>query len=172
MTLAGCGTTNPAHSQATPAFSSNAIADVEQRLRNQEQRWRGTPYRWGGTSRDGVDCSGFVMTVYRDLFDLPLPRSTAEQVQVGQAVDADELQAGDLVFFRPLGRARHVGVYLSAGEFAHASTSEGVTISRLDEDYWRKAYWTTRRVLPSAETSSPPPSTVDKDRASRRRVGW
>ncbi len=168
LALAGCGSTNPARSPSTTALSNNG--DVEQRLRVQEQRWHGAPYRWGGASRDGVDCSGFVMTLYRDLFDLSLPRTTAEQVQVGQAVLSGEFQAGDLVFFRPSGGARHVGLYLSAGEFAHASTSEGVTISHLDEAYWREAYWTTRRVLPTAET--PPPSDVDKERPSKRRVGW
>ena len=165
---AGCGSTNLARSPSTAALSNNG--DVEQRLRVQEQRWHGAPYRWGGASREGIDCSGFVMTLYRDLFDLSLPRTTAEQVQVGQAVLSGEFQAGDLIFFRPSGGARHVGLYLSAGEFAHASTSEGVTISHLDEAYWREAYWTTRRVLPTTET--PPPSDVDNKGPSKRRVGW
>jgi len=168
LALAGCGSTNPARSPSTTALPNNG--DVEQRLRVQEQRWHGAPYRWGGASREGVDCSGFVMRLYRDLFELSLPRTTAEQVQVGQAVLSGEFQAGDLVFFRPTGGARHVGLYLSAGEFAHASTREGVTISHLDEAYWREAYWTTRRVLPTAET--PLPSDVDKKRPSKRRVGW
>ena len=172
VTLAGCGSTNPAHSPSTPSFSNNDLGDVERRLRVQEQHWHGTPYRWGGVSRDGVDCSGFVMSVYRDLFDLSLPRTTEEQVRVGQAVLPRALQAGDLVFFRPPGGAHHVGLYLSGGEFAHASTSEGVTISHLDEAYWREAYWTTRRVLPTAETLAPTPTAVDKERPSKRRVGW
>lgn len=181
--LAGCGSTsptrsptapsiNPPPSPSTPSISPDVSEDIEQQLRVQERRWHGTPYRWGGASRDGVDCSGFVMTVYEDLFDLSLPRTTAEQVKIGQAVLPGAFQAGDLIFFRPSGRARHVGLYLGAGEFAHASTSEGVTISHLDERYWREAYWTTRRVLPTAETPAPTPSAVKKKPSATRRVGW
>ena len=172
VALTGCGTTSPARAPSTTALSNNDAATIEQRLRAQERRWHGTPYRWGGSSRDGFDCSGFVMTVYRDLFDLSLPRTTAEQVQLGQAVSPDALQAGDLVFFRPSGKARHVGLYLGAGEFAHASTSEGVTISHLDETYWREAYWTTRRLLPTAEPPAPMPASVQKKPSATRRVGW
>ncbi len=171
--LAGCGSTNPARwsSTASPASpAGNDARDVE--LRAQEQRWHGTPYRWGGLTREGVDCSGFVMTVYQDLFDVSLPRTTAEQVQVGQAVARGELQAGDLIFFHPPGKAHHVGLYLSAGEFAHASTSEGVTISHLDDTYWHEAYWTTRRVLPPTGSLQTASSTLKKERLSKRRVGW
>ena len=91
---------------------------------------------------------------------------------MGQAVAPGELQAGDLIFFHPPGKARALGLYLSAGEFAHASTSEGVTISHLDETYWREAYWTTRRVLPTTGTPQTASSTLKKGRPSKRRVGW
>ena len=173
VVLAGCGSTNPARLSSTASPASPASNDARDgELRAQEQRWHGTPYRWGGLTREGVDCSGFVMTIYQDLFDLSLPRTTAEQVQVGQAVAQGELQAGDLIFFHPSGKARHVGLYLSAGEFAHASTSKGITISHLDETYWREAYWTTRRVLPPPGAPQAASSTLKKGRLSKRRVGW
>lgn len=148
---------------------------VEQRLRAAEQQWHGTPYRWGGVSRDGVDCSGFVMNLYQDLFDLPLPRTTTEQVEAGEAAPPDALQAGDLVFFRTSRKTWHVGIYLSAGEFAHASTSQGVMTSRLDNAYWQEAYWTSRRILPtaSAETAAASRFTMQqKKSSSKRRTGW
>lgn len=170
LALGGCAATNPPRSLSVASTPGLFNRNVEQQLRDHEQRWDGVPYRWGGLSRDGVDCSGFVMTTYQDLFGLSLPRATREQVQVGQAVPPDELQAGDLVFFNLSGRARHVGLYLGAGEFAHASTSEGVTISHLDETYWRKTYWTSRRVLPPPDTL--PPSDLVEERLPKPRAGW
>jgi cell wall-associated NlpC family hydrolase len=56
------------------------------------------------------------------------------------------LMSGDLVFFKPGYKSRHVGIYLGQGEFAHASTSKGVIISRLDDRFWRQCYVTGRRV--------------------------
>ncbi len=170
--LTGCGS---AQRVATEAAETYLPGLIEQRLRAEEQAWHGTPYRYGGVSRDGIDCSGFVMTVYQDLFGMPLPRTTTGQVEAGEAVSADALQAGDLVFFRTSRKTRHVGIYLGDGEFAHASTSQGVTTSRLDNTYWRRTYWTSRRILPtlSAEAASASPSAVQKDpQASSRRSGW
>lgn len=126
-------------------------SNIETVLRAEVQKWWGTPHVLGGEDRSGLDCSAFVRTVYDDLFDLPLPRTTKEQAQVGQAVSERDLQVGDLVFFQPPTKSRHVGIYLSGGEFAHVSSSDGVTISRLDDRYWRSAYWTSRRLLPTVE---------------------
>jgi len=81
------------------------------------------------------------------LFGLYLPRSTAEQARFGRRIERDELLPGDLVFFRIGRRTRHVGIYLGQGEFAHASQSQGVVVSRLDDPYWARRYWMARRVL-------------------------
>ena len=58
----------------------------------------------------------------------------------------DDIQPGDLLFFWISDKGRHVGIYLEDGKFFHASTSEGVTISRLDADYWRYRLISVRRV--------------------------
>ncbi|MGP9678476.1 C40 family peptidase [Halomonas sp. AOP27-A1-41] len=120
---------------------------VRQALLEQHQRWSGTPYRIGGTSERGIDCSALVRNVYRDTFNLELPRSTSSQVHEGRSIDRQELQAGDLVFFRPPGRYNHVGIYVGDGYFLHASTSQGVIISSLDNSYWQRYYWQSRRAL-------------------------
>ncbi len=120
---------------------------IRQALLEQHRRWEGTPYRLGGTSERGIDCSALVQHVYRDTFDLELPRSTYEQVKEGREIDRQALKAGDLVFFRPPGAYRHVGVYVGDGYFLHASTSQGVIISRLDNSYWQRYYWQARRAL-------------------------
>ncbi|WP_298715635.1 NlpC/P60 family protein [uncultured Oceanisphaera sp.] len=110
------------------------------------QRWRGVPYRFGGVDAEGIDCSAFTRTLYQEVYGMELPRSTYEQVTLGRPVSKKELQPGDLVFFRT-GRTRHNGVYVGDGKFAHASSSVGVTISRLDNVYWRSRYWQARRLL-------------------------
>lgn len=102
----------------------------------------------GGRDRNGIDCSGFVQRVFDDLFSVKLPRTTESLVRTGTTVSSQELRTGDLVFFHPPNKIRHVGIYLSKGEFAHASTTKGVTISKLNTPYWQNAYWTAKRVLP------------------------
>jgi probable lipoprotein NlpC len=75
-----------------------------------------------------------------------LPRSTGFQAELGENIGKSQLRAGDLVFFKTGRTVRHVGVYLEDGRFLHASTSQGVMISGLDESYWKSAYWKAKRL--------------------------
>lgn len=127
---------------AAPPVQSRSL---EQRLRSEVQQWVGTPHRMGGASRKGIDCSGFVQRMYKDIFQQQIPRSTALQVRTGQPINKKQVRPGDLVFFRIPYKGPHVGIYLGRTEFAHASTSKGVMISSLGDDYWRTSYWTARR---------------------------
>ncbi len=129
--------------------SSAVVADaaLKQKLEQHYREWRGVRYQLGGTTKRGVDCSAFVQEVFRARLGVVLPRTTALQSRSGVAVRRDALQRGDLVFFKTGRRTRHVGIYLEAGRFLHASTSRGVTISSLDNPYWRDRYWRARRVL-------------------------
>ena len=124
--------------------------EIEQRLREEYGRWKGTRHRLGGNDRHGIDCSGFVKAVYANLFNIHLPRTTQIQAKQGRPIASKELQAGDLVFFKPPSYPRHVGISLSQSEFVHASKNKGVTISKIDAHYWGKYYWTARRILPSS----------------------
>jgi cell wall-associated NlpC family hydrolase len=92
-----------------------------------------------------------VKAVYKDLFNLDLPRTTKSQLKQGHSIPFKELRAGDLVFFQPPTYPRHVGIYLGASEFVHASKNKGVTLSKIDKTYWGKYYWTARRILSSPE---------------------
>ncbi len=158
LTLIGCRTAAP------PAAPSPTDADVHARLLAELERWEGTPHRWGGLDHRGIDCSGLVVRVYRDAFGLTLPRTTEAQARIGRPVSRQALQAGDLVFFRLDRKNRHVGIYLGDGRFFHAASSTGVTVSHLDEPYWRRHYWKARRVLGIA---ADPPS----DRPAPT-IGW
>ena len=104
----------------------------------------------GGTGSGGIDCSGFVKAVYKDVFNVDLPRTTKAQVRQGRPISFKELRAGDLVFFQPPTYPHHVGIYLGGSEFVHASKNQGVTLSNIDETYWGKYYWTARRILSSS----------------------
>ena len=115
-------------------------------LKRHYEKWRGTPYVDGGMSASGMDCSGFTVLAYRDLFGLNLPRTAGEQAGFGQEVARDDLEPGDLIFFQTGMLKRHVGIYLADDQFIHASLSRGVTISSLDDGYWQKKYWQARRL--------------------------
>lgn len=108
--------------------------------------WKGTRYRWGGLSRKGIDCSGFTLLTYKQLFGMSLPRTVREQVKKGKKVQKTSLRPGDLVFFKTGIFQKHVGIYLQNEQFMHASRSNGVMISRLDNVYWKKRYWQAKRI--------------------------
>lgn len=142
--LAGCSS----HRAPAPnARLSDSIAVIAN-LNDQLQTWHGTPYAYGGMSRRGIDCSGFVLTTYRDKFALQLPRMTSQQAQIGTRIDKEELLPGDLVFFITGSgeNGLHVGIYDTDNQFIHASTSRGVIRSSLDNVYWKKKFWQARRI--------------------------
>jgi len=147
---AGCaGTKAPAPGNIPqPVSVPHDRPSREQILRNGIRPWLGTPHRMGGMSRRGIDCSGLTVNLYRDLFGIQLPRTTHAQMRSGRWVDRSQLTPGDLVFFKPAKKYRHVGIYLGRGEFVHTSTRRGVMISRLDDDFWRSCYLSGRRLLP------------------------
>lgn len=124
--------------------SGEAVHDA---LVDHYEAWRGVPYRLGGTGRNGIDCSAYVQRVYDDAFGVRLPRTTIDQLRLGEPVSRNRLVAGDLVFFSPSGKTRHVGVFLADNLFLHAGTSTGVTVSALDSPYWASSYITGRRLL-------------------------
>jgi len=119
---------------------------IESNIRSAADSWMGSPYEFGGESRSGVDCSALTQALYEDAFSIGLPRTTGKQVNRGNPVEQSEMRAGDLVFFRTADRQKHVGIYLDDGEFLHASSSQGVTISPMQNDYWQQNYWTARRL--------------------------
>ena len=121
--------------------------DVKSRLMDQYASWKGVRYRLGGSTRKGIDCSAFVQRTFREQFGLELPRSTSEQQDSGKSISRSQLRTGDLVLFRAGSTGRHVGIYIGNDQFVHASTSSGVTISSMNEPYWKKRYNEARRVL-------------------------
>ena len=115
------------------------------RLYSEAAKWLGTPYRYGGTTRKGVDCSGLVGQVYKQIYHKNLARNTQDIANKNcRKVMKSDLKAGNLVFFNTSQKKKkginHVGLFLKNGYFIHASTSKGVIISNLKEAYYHKAW--------------------------------
>jgi cell wall-associated NlpC family hydrolase len=109
--------------------------------------YRGVPYRFGGSDPAGFDCSGFVQYVFKQA-GTSLPREVRDQFQVGDEIDRDEVQPGDLVFFRTGRRgASHVGLAIGDGQFIHAPNSNGVVrVEPLAGRYWATRFVGARRI--------------------------
>ena len=108
----------------------------------------GIRYRYGGTTTEGFDCSGLVMHLFRETFQMQLPRTAAEQSSLGSTIPKNRLKPGDLVFFSTEGKViDHVGIVLDNNRFAHAATRGGVTLSKLSERYYDQRYACAARII-------------------------
>lgn len=113
----------------------------------------GTKYRSGGTDADGFDCSGLMFSSFKAI-DVTLPRTSSEQSNYGIKIDKNSAQKGDLIFFATNGSSHinHVGLITEVSEndikFVHSSTSSGVIISSITEEYYDKRFVQINRVIP------------------------
>jgi peptidoglycan DL-endopeptidase CwlO len=128
-------TTEPSAVPSFPALVNTAL------------EYRGVPYRNGGSDPSGFDCSGFIQYVFAK-FGTSLPREVRDQYREGEAVDLNQVKAGDLVFFETISRgASHVGLAIGAGQFVHAPSSRGVVrVERYDAPYWAQRFVGARRL--------------------------
>lgn len=145
------------------------------------QKWQeisesliGVPYVWGGTTLNGMDCSGYVQYVYREL-GYKLPRVSRDQSKVGTLVSRTELKKGDLLFFDTTNprdssdiktpteemqyaeqasmgfvptNVSHVGMYIGNGKMIHASSGDGIiTYADLNSPYYINRFLHARRIL-------------------------
>lgn len=126
---------------------------VEQ-LAKYANRFKGVPYVWGGSKPSGFDCSGFVRYVFAK-FDMPIAHSSRQLSEIGYDVDKGQAYVGDLIFFSSSRKAGspigHVGIIVSNDEngirFIHASTSQGVIYSYLNESYYTERFVGVKRVI-------------------------
>lgn len=146
--LSSCRTSAPrldyqALARASIRLGIDISLEDNHRLYIEVADWIGTPYHSGGDSKKGTDCSGMVRQIYRKVYHLQVPRNSEDLRQLSSKITQRNLKEGDLVFFsnnRSKKKVAHVGIYLKDGNFVHASTSRGVIISKLSEDYYSK-HW-------------------------------
>lgn len=124
-------------------ISKETVKVENKSLANYYESWLGTPHKMGGMTKQGVDCSGFVQNVYKEVYGIMLPRTAAEMEKALEPIDSkSSLKEGDLVFFKnKSNKVSHVGIYLKDNTFVHTSTSQGVVISSLNDKYWVKYYY-------------------------------
>ncbi len=114
------------------------------------EEWYGTPYLYGGATKNGIDCSAFVQAVYTAAYAITVPRTAREQYRASRIISAIDLKEGDLLFFNTTGGISHVGIYLCNNKFVHASSSQGVVISDIFDNYYLKRYIGAGRIEKSA----------------------
>ena len=102
------------------------IINTNTKVEKYAKRFLGNKYVWGATGPKTFDCSGFTQKVYRQCTGITIPRVSIEQAKVGKYIKYSELKKGDMVFFdttkKHIGKVNHVGIYLSNGNFIHASS--------------------------------------------------
>ncbi len=137
-----------AQAQTLPQCTLPELLAFRSELLSRAQAQLGTPYVYGGKAPGGFDCSGFTSYLYARQ-GISLHRCADEQLQDGLIVPRENLQPGDLLFFRESGcpwLASHVGIYAGDGMMLHAG-SGGICYSRLDSGYFLDTYIGARRVL-------------------------
>lgn len=134
LLMQGCSSA-PAYQNRSGSVQPGAAVGSEMAMR--AMALLGAPYRYGGAGPRSFDCSGLVRYVHAQL-GIEVPRTAAQQYATAAPVDLDELQPGDLLFFRIEGRVSHVAIYTGAGRFIHApQTGRNVELRTLDDGYYR-----------------------------------
>lgn len=120
------------------------------KLYKELKRWLGTPYVYAAhTCGEGTDCSGMVMEVYQKIYGIKVHRNSAKMLEQNcETIDIDDLKEGDLVFFITSsdGHVSHVGIYLKDYKFVHASSSRGVAVDDLRQNYYATHFHAAARV--------------------------
>ena len=122
------------------------------------QKYLGVPYCMGGTSIKCMDCSGLLVQVFA-LHNIRLPHNSQEQARYGTIITGkDDLVKGDLVFFTRTYKTNnfitHSGIYTGDDKFIHTSTGKGVTITSLNDSYWKEKFVFGTRVLKTWQGSN------------------
>jgi len=121
---------------------ANVLADA--------QKYLGVPYVFGGTTTAGMDCSGLVQTVFKDL-GISMPRTVGPQSTMGQAVPSlADAQPGDLIVEKGNG---HIQIYAGNGMILEAPRAGENVVERKE---WLSAdqIGTIRRIVPATAASA------------------
>lgn len=123
------------------------IHSVKERIMARAKQLLGTPYGFGNKEATQTDCSGFTQQVFSQ-FGVSLPHSAAEQAQYGKEVDSNDLQVGDLLFYRTYkDEPSHVGIYAGDGQIIHASyKNKRVQYDAINKGYYKQRFMYAKRL--------------------------
>ncbi len=140
LSIGGAKTSNPGNDKP----SSNVGYNVD-KLVSVAKSQIGVPYTWGGASPSGFDCSGFIHYAYKNAGKNMGRLSAAGYFDRSSYVNKP--QVGDLVFFSGTYKSgiSHLGIYIGNNQFIHAGTSNGVTISNVNDSYWKQHFDSYKR---------------------------
>lgn len=131
----------------------NSNRAITNKIIRKAQSFNGTKYRFGGTTKKGMDCSGLIFIAFKSE-SINLPRVSRDMASQGRYIKLNDVQKGDLLFFRTNKNKRiinHVGLVVKTEgkniHFIHATTSKGVITSSLSERYWNNSFKEARRIL-------------------------
>ncbi|USK57988.1 C40 family peptidase [Peribacillus asahii] len=114
-------------------------------LVKEAKKYLNVPYVWGGSTPKGFDCSGFLTYVFKESSNTTLPRTVAEIYKKGTKVSTPKV--GDVVFFETYKPgASHAGIYIGNDQFIHSSSSKGVSITSMNNSYWKERYLGAKRM--------------------------
>lgn len=145
-------TTKKVENPSIVSKNSNYTSRDSEQLLKIAKSYLGVPYKFGGTNESGFDCSGLVLVSF-DQLGMKVPRNSSQQAEFGKEIKTIDARKGDLVFFNTTGKSiSHVGIVEKieqTGEifFIHSSTSKGVMISSLEENYWKSRFVKAVRLL-------------------------
>jgi cell wall-associated NlpC family hydrolase len=138
LLLAGCGGPKKVKLYESTSDIRNNIIQTAISL-------HGNPYKSGAKGSDAFDCSGFVHYVYKKS-GIAVPVSTDALIKTGSEIPRDQVQPGDLVFFK-IKKDLHIGIMINRKEFIHASKSRGIALDDVDAAYWKRSFTGFRTVL-------------------------
>ncbi len=153
MFFSACKSSHSSTSSSKEHNNTKALSNqfVKQLIRTATENL-GTGYKSGGITVDGFDCSGLIYATFLK-FDIKLPRTSAEMSKMGKKLQSEEIQKGDLIFFKTNGKSviNHVGLVIEVNDneikFIHASNQKGVVISSTKEPYYGKSFAQGNRIL-------------------------
>ena len=145
--ISSCGSTRkPTNTTIIGDTSVSVTAKKATKIVDFAKKFEGTRYKFGGTDKRGMDCSGLVYVSFKEE-NIALPR-------ISRDITLNETSEGDLLFFQTNKNRRiinHVGLVIETkkGEilFIHSTSSRGVIVSSLEEDYWKDAFVEVRRII-------------------------
>ena len=144
----------------TSAFAREYTTEEAKEIRTavvaKVKTYIGCPYKTGTTGPDTFDCSGLILSVFQDAAGIQLPRSAKAMYAAVKIVPLEEIEEGDLVFFKTTGDGSisHVGIYIGRKQFIHAASdgsNTGVIVSSLSEKYYKNCYAAVGKPLTSAK---------------------
>jgi len=148
--------TSPKIKKITRKQKSTHKVSIREKIAKYAKTKLGQKYVWGAVGPRSFDCSGFTRAVYKSVTGIKIPRVSRDQAKVGKYVNYKKLKCGDMVFFdtekKFSGKVNHVGIYLSNGNFIHASSArKKVIITNFNKKpFYKKRFLWGRRVVNKA----------------------